>query len=232
MLYIWTPLGRRHRAPQRRRAAWESSTSVVLTRSRESSTRRTQTSASGSATSWASVSDTLPAYGSAPEPTLPARPSIARMLPSPTFWAQRSLHPVARLVLLLIVGVLLVIAVGFVVANGGLTRHDLLAVTFYAGLAAFAWHPMTAAFIVMLISSAGVVFTGSGGDLLELAMAIGLVAATCAPWVVTCTRRCCRVEDLHRRHRLDSRIRRHLRHRRHRRDLVPHGCGVPARGRS
>ncbi len=106
------------------------------------------------------------------------------MLRSRTFWAQRSLHPVARLVLLLIVGVLLVIAVGFVFANGGPTRHDLLAVTFYAGLAAFAWHPMTAAFIVMLISSAGVVFTGSGGDLLELAMAIGLVAATCAPWVM------------------------------------------------
>ncbi|WP_318391089.1 histidine kinase [Microbacterium maritypicum] len=69
-------------------------------------------------------------------------------------------------------------------AGGKFTRYDLLAVAFYAGLAAFAWHPMTAAFIVMLISSVGVVFTESGGDLLELAIALSLVAVTCAPWVI------------------------------------------------
>lgn len=106
------------------------------------------------------------------------------MLRSPRFWEQRSLHPVARLVLVLVVGVLLLVAIGFIVAGGKFTRYDLLAVAFYAGLAAFAWHPMTAAFIVMLISSVGVVFTESGGDLLELAIALSLVAVTCAPWVI------------------------------------------------
>ncbi|MFJ6429197.1 sensor histidine kinase [Microbacterium maritypicum] len=79
---------------------------------------------------------------------------------------------------------LFLVAIGFIVAGGKFTRYDLLAVAFYAGLAAFAWHPMTAAFIVMLISSVGVVFTESGGDLLELAIALSLVAVTCAPWVI------------------------------------------------
>lgn len=106
------------------------------------------------------------------------------MLRARQFWEQRSLHPVARLLLVLAVGVLLCIAIGFAVSSGEFTRYDLLAVAFYAGVAAFAWHPMTAAVIVMLISSVGVVFTGSGGDLLELAVALSLVAATCAPWVI------------------------------------------------
>lgn len=106
------------------------------------------------------------------------------MLRSRAFWQQRALHPVARLLLVLVVGVLLIVAAAFVFANGEFTRDDLLAVAFYLGLAAFAWHPTTAAFIVMLISSAGVVFTGSGGDLLELAFALSLVAVTCAPWVI------------------------------------------------
>ncbi|EYT61600.1 MULTISPECIES: sensor histidine kinase [Microbacterium] len=94
------------------------------------------------------------------------------------------LHPVARLLLIVVIGVLLAVAIGFAVEGGEFSRYDLLAIVFYLGLAAFAWHPMTAAFIVMLISSAGVVFTGSGGDLLELAVSLGLVAATCAPWVI------------------------------------------------
>jgi signal transduction histidine kinase len=80
--------------------------------------------------------------------------------------------------------VLVCIAIGFIVADGEFTRLDLLAIAFYAGLAAFAWLPMTAAFMVMLISSIGVVFTGSGGDLLELAVALSLVTATCIPWVI------------------------------------------------
>ncbi|MFJ2534605.1 sensor histidine kinase [Microbacterium maritypicum] len=106
------------------------------------------------------------------------------MLRSPRFWEPRALHPVVRLLLIVIIGVLLVVAVGFVVESGEFTRYDLLAGVFYLGLAAFAWHPMTAAFIVMVISSVGVVFTGSGGDLLELAISLGLVAVTCAPWVI------------------------------------------------
>ncbi|MGY1553141.1 sensor histidine kinase [Microbacterium sp. A588] len=118
------------------------------------------------------------------EPGLTARSSIMRMLRSRMFWEQRSLHPVARLLLVLTVGVLLCIAIGFTIAGGGFTRYDLLAVALYVGLAGFAWHPMTAAFIVMLICSVGVVFTGSGGDLLELSMTLSLVAATCGPWVI------------------------------------------------
>lgn len=106
------------------------------------------------------------------------------MLRSPRFWEPRTLHPVARLLLIVVIGVLLAVAIGFVVESGEFTRYDVLAVVFYLGLAAFAWHPMTAAFIVMLISSVGVVFTRSGGDLLELAISLGLVAVTCAPWVV------------------------------------------------
>jgi signal transduction histidine kinase len=106
------------------------------------------------------------------------------MLRSRAFWAPRSLHPIARLLLILVVGVLLAVAIGFVIEGGAFTRYDLLAIVFYFGLAAFAWHPLTAAFIVMLISSVGVVFTGSGGDLLELGISLGLVAVTCAPWVI------------------------------------------------
>lgn len=106
------------------------------------------------------------------------------MIRSRAFWAQRSLHPIARLLLVLVVVVLLCIAIGFIVASGEFTRYDLLAVSLYAGVAAFAWHPMTAAFIVMIISCVGVVFTGSGGDLLELAMTLSLVAATSVPWVI------------------------------------------------
>lgn len=122
--------------------------------------------------------------GGGRESVLAVRFSIWRMLRSRAFWAQRSLHPVARLLLVLVVGVLLCIAVGFILASGKFTRYDLLAVTFYLGLGAFAWHPMTAAFIVMLLSSVGVVFTGSGGDLLELAISLTLVAVTCVPWVI------------------------------------------------
>jgi len=106
------------------------------------------------------------------------------MLRARTFWEQRPLHPVVRLLLLLAVAVLLCIAIGFIVASGKFTRFDFLALAFYLGLSAFAWHPLTAAFIVMLICSVGVMFTGSGGDLLELAIALCLVAATCVPWVV------------------------------------------------
>ncbi|WP_259461131.1 sensor histidine kinase [Microbacterium sp. CGR2] len=79
---------------------------------------------------------------------------------------------------------LVFIAVGFIISSGRFTRSDLLAMAFYAGLAAFAWHPLTAAFAIMIISGVGVIFTGSGGDVLELAIALSLVAATCAPWVV------------------------------------------------
>lgn len=106
------------------------------------------------------------------------------MVHSRAFWEQRSLHPVARTLLVAAVGVLLCIAAGFITASGTFTRLDLLAVAFYAGLAAFAWHPMTAASIVMIIGSVGVLFTGSGGDLLELALATSLVAAACSAWVI------------------------------------------------
>lgn len=52
------------------------------------------------------------------------------------------------------------------------------------GLAAFAWHTLTASFIIMVIGSVGVIFTSSGGDLLQLAIALSLIASTCAPWVI------------------------------------------------
>lgn len=113
-----------------------------------------------------------------------ARPAIWRMLRSTAFWQQRALHPVGRVLLLAVVGVLVCVLVGFVIAAGQFTRDDLLAVALYAGIAAFAWHPLTAAFVVMAICSVGTLFTNSGGDLLELALALGLVAATCAPWVI------------------------------------------------
>lgn len=113
-----------------------------------------------------------------------ARASIARMLISREFWRQRALHPIARLLLIVVVSVLLVIAVGFIVAAGHFSRGDLMAIALYFGLAAFAWHPMTAAFIVMVICGTGVVVTANGGDLLELAIVLVLVAATCAPWVI------------------------------------------------
>lgn len=118
------------------------------------------------------------------EALLPARPSIGTMLRAPAFWEQRPLRSVARLLLLLAVGVLVCIAIGFILASSSFTRNDLLAIAFCLGLAAFAWHPATAAVIVMLISGVGVVFTDNGGDLLELSIALGLVAATCVRWVI------------------------------------------------
>lgn len=114
----------------------------------------------------------------------PGRTSLRRLLGSRQFWQQRTLHPIARILLLAVVTVLLCIAIGFIVAAGRFARADLLALMLYVAIAAFAWHPLTAAFMVMVICSLGAVLTGSGGDLLELAIALGLVAATCAPWVI------------------------------------------------
>lgn len=108
------------------------------------------------------------------------RLSVGRLLRSRRFWETRALHSIARALLLVVVGVLLLVAIAFIVASGRFSRYDLVAVALYAGLAAFAWHPVTAAFIVMLVGGVGVVFTGSGGDLIELALAGFLVAATCS----------------------------------------------------
>ena len=113
------------------------------------------------------------------------RVSIRRTLASGEFWKPRSLHPIARLLLLVVVSVLLCISVGFIVTGGPFTRDDLLAVVLYGALAAFAWRPTIAAFLVIVGCSLGAILTGSGGDLLELALALGIVAATCAPWVIT-----------------------------------------------
>ncbi len=106
------------------------------------------------------------------------------MLGSKAFWQQRSLHPIARILLIVVVSVLVCTALGFIVAAGRFTRADLLALMLCAAIAAFAWHPLTAAFMVIVICSLGSALTGSAGDLLELAIALGLVAATCAPWVI------------------------------------------------
>lgn len=114
----------------------------------------------------------------------PARTSLRRLLSSKAFWQQRALHPIARILLVAVVSVLVIIAIGFIIAAGRFARADLLAFMLYAAISAFAWHPVTAAFMVMVICSLGAALTGSGGDLLELALALGLVAATCAPWVI------------------------------------------------
>lgn len=114
----------------------------------------------------------------------PRRTSLRRLLGSRGFWQQRALHPVARILLIVVVTVLLCIAVGFIIDAGRFTRADLLALMLYAAIAAYAWHPLTAAFMVIVICTIGVVLTGSGGVLLELAIVLGLVAVTCAPWVI------------------------------------------------
>lgn len=110
--------------------------------------------------------------------------SFARVVRTRAFWEQRSLHRTARLFLLLAVAVLAVVATGFIVASGSLTRSDLVAVLSYVALAMFAWRTLTAAIVTMIVGSVGVVVAGSGGDLLELAIAFGLVASTGAPWVI------------------------------------------------
>lgn len=112
------------------------------------------------------------------------RTSLRRMLGSNAFWQQRHLHPIARILLIVVVSVLLCTALGFIVATGRFTRADVLALMLCAAIAAFAWHPLTAAFMVIVICSLGSALTASAGDLLELAIALGLVAATCAPWVI------------------------------------------------
>ncbi|WP_417554418.1 sensor histidine kinase [Microbacterium sp.] len=108
------------------------------------------------------------------------RLSIGRLLRSKRFWEVRPIRSIARLLLLAVVGVLILITVAFTISSGRFTRYDLLAVAFYAGLTTFVWHAVTATFIVMLVGTVGVVFTGSGGDLVELALAGLLVAATCS----------------------------------------------------
>lgn len=110
--------------------------------------------------------------------------SLRRMLRSREFWKQRPLHPIARILLIVVVSVLLCIATGFIITTGHFTRADMLALMLYLAIAAFAWHPLTATFTVLVICSLGAVLTGSGGVLLELAVALGLVASTCAPWVI------------------------------------------------
>ncbi|MCI4658974.1 sensor histidine kinase [Cryobacterium zhongshanensis] len=82
------------------------------------------------------------------------------------------------------VAILVCITVGFIVAAREFTQSDLLAIVLYAGLAAFAWNPNAAAFAVMSVCAVGVIFLGSGGDLLELALAAALVSATCVPRVL------------------------------------------------
>lgn len=113
-----------------------------------------------------------------------ARIPVWRTLRTLEFWKPRPLHTIARSLLLVVVSVLVVIAIGFMAATGRVAREDLLALVFYAALATFAWRPTTAAFMVMMTCSLGAIFMGSGGDLLELALALGLVAATCSPWVI------------------------------------------------
>lgn len=89
-----------------------------------------------------------------------------------------------RILLVITVGILVCVTVGFIVAAREFTRSDLLAIVLYAGLATFAWNPMAAAFVVMFVCGVGVIFLGSGGDLLELAIALALVSATCVPQVL------------------------------------------------
>ena len=70
------------------------------------------------------------------------------------------------------------------IAGGEIERGDLLALGLYAALALFAWHPLSAALMTMAICGTSAVLTGSGGDLLELGVALVLVSATCAPAVI------------------------------------------------
>lgn len=113
-----------------------------------------------------------------------SRSSVLRALRSAEFWRPRSLHPIARVFLLVVVGVLICIAVGFSLAAGGPRRDDVLSLVLYAAVAMFVWQPLTAAIVVMLVCTLGAVFSGGGGDLLELAITLGLVAATCTWWVI------------------------------------------------
>lgn len=106
------------------------------------------------------------------------------MLRTPVFWRARELHPFFRLLLLLVVAVLVCVQIGVMVASGEIARGDLLAVGLYAVLALFAWHPLSAALMTMAICGTSVVLTGSGGDLLELGVALVLVSATCTPAVI------------------------------------------------
>ena len=110
--------------------------------------------------------------------------SLAHLLRSPVFWRTRELHSLVRLLLLLVVAVLVCVQIGVVIAAGEVARDDLLSLALYASLALFAWHPLSAALMAMAICGTSGVLTGSGGDLLELAVALVLVSATCAPAVV------------------------------------------------
>ena len=87
------------------------------------------------------MSELSPDQDKRAEPVFGARTSIWGMTTSSLFWQQRSLHAVVRLLLLLTIGVLLCVAIGFTVASGRFTQYDLLAVALYLGLASFAWYP-------------------------------------------------------------------------------------------
>ncbi|MDF2993349.1 MAG: signal transduction histidine kinase [Microbacterium sp.] len=110
--------------------------------------------------------------------------SLTRMLRTSVFWRARELHPFFRLLLLLVVAVLVCVQIGVMIASGEIARGDLLALGLYSSLALFAWRPLGAALMTMAICGTSAVLTGSGGDLLELGVALVLVAATCVPAVI------------------------------------------------
>lgn len=133
-----------------------------------------------------SVPDATPEHDSTGERGSPVgtEVSLRRMLTSAAFWRTHELHSLVRIVLLLVVALLVCAQIGVVIAGGGIERGDLLALALYASLAAFAWHPLGAALIAMTLCGTSALLTGSGGDLLELAVILVLVSATCARWVI------------------------------------------------
>ncbi|WP_233201787.1 sensor histidine kinase [Cryobacterium sp. Y11] len=90
-----------------------------------------------------------------------------------------------RVLLILTVAVLVCVNLGFIIAAREFTRSDLLALVLYAGVAAFAWNSLVATCVVMVAGGVGVIFLGSGGDLLEMTIALALVSATCVPLVLS-----------------------------------------------
>jgi len=112
------------------------------------------------------------------------RRGFSAVMRSGKMWRTRRLRPVARVALLIAAAVLALVTVGFAISAGEFVLGDFTMLLLSGGIAAFAWQPAAAAFSVLAICTFEVFYRASGSGALNLAMLMGLVAATCSPWLV------------------------------------------------
>ncbi|WP_156760636.1 sensor histidine kinase [Microbacterium karelineae] len=115
----------------------------------------------------------------------PPETSMGALLRSRELWASRRFHRLARILILIATATMIAVNVAFVISDGALPPVDIVAFLLYASIGLFAWRPHIASFVVLAFTAIGLVAYGSAGMLLTTALAYGLVAASCAVWVMS-----------------------------------------------